>query len=112
MKCCDVHAGKLRHRIKLQRQEYVSDGGGGQEVTWFTYAHPLAWIRPLSGNEGLMGLQVQDSVTHDIIIRYRSGVKAAHRVVYDGREFNVKAALNLEERDRWIELRCEEGVAT
>lgn len=112
MKCCDITAGQLRHRIELQEETKVSDGAGGWVDTWATYATVWAKIKPLSGTEGIFGMQLQDTITHDILIRYRPGVVPAHRVKYGDRLFNIRQAINLEERNRWIDLRAEEGVAT
>jgi len=33
------------------------------------------------------------------------------RVLFNGRVFNIRSAINLEERNRWTEMSCEEGVA-
>ena len=111
MKCCDVEAGKLRHPIELQSQDRTPDGIGGFTVTWVTYRMPWAWIRPTSGNETVVGDQIQAAITHDIVIRYQPGVLAEDRVLFGERTFNIRSVINVEERSRWLQLRCEEGVA-
>lgn len=111
MKCCDIRAGQLRHRIELQEETKAPDGSGGWIDTWATYATVWAKIIPLSGSEGIFGMQLQDTITHDIMIRYRPGVAPVHRVKYGERVFNIRQAINIEERSRWIDIRAEEGVA-
>ena len=111
MKCCDIHAGMLRHKIELQRQQRTPDGIGGFEVVWETYLTTFAYIAPLSGTESLVGMQIQDSVTHRIYMRYKDGILAEDRVLFQGRTFNIRSVLDLEERRRYIEMRAEEGVA-
>ena len=112
MNCCEIHAGKLRNQIQLQRQELTTDGAGGWEKDWTTYATVWAYVKPLSGTEGFVGMQVEDSITHEIAIRYLEDVRAADRVLFHEREMNIKEVINKEERDRWIVMRCQEGVAT
>jgi SPP1 family predicted phage head-tail adaptor len=110
MKCCDVEAGKLRHPIELQAKESTPDGIGGFATQWVTYRMPWAWIRPTSGNETLVGGQIQAAITHDVVIRYIHGVQPDDRVLFGIRTFNIRAIINVEERNRWLQLRCEEGV--
>ena len=111
MKCCDIHAGLMRKRISIQHIVKVSDGGGGWDADWVEIDKAWAYIKPLSGTESLVGMQLEDAITHNIVMRYRSDVVPKNRVVYDGREFNIISAINVEERDRWLQLRCEEGTA-
>jgi SPP1 family predicted phage head-tail adaptor len=106
--------GKMRHRITLQKEVRVADGGGGFTITWTNVAtDPSIWasIVPVSTAENLRSMQLQVSITHRITIRYRSDITGALRVLYGGRVFNVRGIKVIEERDRWIELSCEEGVA-
>lgn len=111
MKCNQICAGSLRHKISLQQYILYDDGMGGQQEIWDEYAEVWARISPLSGTEAVVGMQLQDSISHDILLRYRDDVKAKHRVVYEGREFNIRSVIDIEERKRFLQLRCEEGVA-
>lgn len=111
MKCCDVHAGLLRKRISIERLTETPDGGGGWTVTWAELDKAWAYIKPLSGTESMVAMQLEDVITHDIVIRYRSDITAKDRIVYAGRDFNIISVINPEERDKWLQLRCEEGTA-
>ena len=111
MKCCNIEAGKLRQRVEIQRRDKVPDGGGGWSVDWVKVASPWAWIKPMSGSEGLVAMQLQAQVSHDIIIRYREGVTAADRIFYKGRAFNIQSVIDIEERRQWLQIRAMEGVA-
>ncbi len=111
MKCCDIQAGMLRHRVQLQRQQRTPDGIGGFDIEWTTYATVSAYIAPLSGTETVVAMQIQDSTTHRLYIRYRAEILPEDRVLFGERTFNIRSVLNLEERNRFIEMRAEEGVA-
>jgi SPP1 family predicted phage head-tail adaptor len=107
--------GGLRRRLTLQEEGRVADGGGGFTLVWQNVAaNPTVWGRivPLSGREVLQAGQLQTPVSHRILIRYRPDVTGAMRLVLGTRVFNIRAAVNVDGRDRWLELMCEEGVAT
>ncbi len=110
-----VDLGSLRHRLVIQAGQAASDGGGGQSDPW---ADPVivatVWgkVEPLTGGERLRAMQIEDRLSHRIVIRYRPGITPAMRIVFGSRVFNIRAAINHEERGRFLELLCEEGVAT
>ncbi len=110
----DTAIGALRHRLTIEAERPLADTGGGQGDPW---ANPLTvaavWgrVEPLSGNERLRALRLEDSVSHRVVLRYREGVTARMRIVFGARVFNIRAVINPEERNRTLELLCEEGVA-
>jgi SPP1 family predicted phage head-tail adaptor len=111
VKCCEIDSGKLRHKIKIQRENLTDDGYGGSTVLWVDRLEARAWIKPTSGTEQNFGMQTQDTVTHDIVIRYSSTeILAKDSVLFETRRFNIRSVINVEERNRWLQLRCEEGV--
>lgn len=111
MKCCDLAAGKLRHTISIQRETRTADGMGGSSITWAQIAAPRAFIRPMSGGERFQAMRIEANVTHRIYIRYRSDITTSDRIVYQGRVMQIRALINLEERNRWIEIYADEGQA-
>lgn len=112
MKCCDITPGALRHSIKVQRQSYVSDGAGGGVNTWTDYATIKAFIKPISGNERLFSQRLEANVTHRIFIRYRGDLTTKDRLNFNGRLMQIRALVNLEEANKFIEIYAEEGVVT
>ncbi len=107
--------GELRHRLSIQAEQATSDGGGGLSDPWanpVTVATVWGKVEPLTGGERLHALQIQDRLSHRIVIRYRSDVTAAMRVVFGARAFNIRAVIDTGERGRFLELLCDEGVAT
>lgn len=112
MKCCDVTPGMLRHSVRLQRPDRQPDGVGGVTVVWNIYAAPKAAINPLSGSETLRAMRRDATVTHRALMRYRPDVVALHRLAFRGSVYQILAVRNLEERNRWLELDLQSGVAT
>jgi SPP1 family predicted phage head-tail adaptor len=112
MKCCDITPGSLRHTIKIQRQTYVSDNAGGGTNTWTDYTTQRAYIKPLSGNERLYSMRLEANTTHRIFIRYRADLSTSDRINFNGRLMQIRALINLEEANRFLEIYADEGVVT
>lgn len=112
MNCCDMSAGKLREPITIQRKQTASDGMGGQALQWVDLFATRADVRPVSGREAVQAMQLQASITHRIYIRYRADLTAADRILLRGQPLQIRAIINIEMRNRWLELACDQGVAT
>jgi len=113
--CAEIRACDLRHRVVLEAEAPTPDGGGGQGDPWAAataVANLRACITPLSGHERLHAQQLEAGVTHRILLRYRPGVTAKQRLRFGDRVFNIRAVIDVEERNRWLEILAEEGVAT
>ncbi len=115
-----LRIGELRHRLSIQAERATSDGGGGMSDPWtdpVTVATVWGKVEPLSigqgaGGERLHAAQIQDRLSHRIVIRHRTGITAAMRVMFGARAFNIRAVIDVDERGRFLELLCDEGVAT
>lgn len=111
MKCCDLVAGKLRHVIALQKETNVPDGAGGNKLGWETYdAFVRALINPVSASERLYAMRLEHNVSHKCFIRYRTDIRSDHSVLYNGRRMQIRGIVNIEEANKWLELRLEEGA--
>lgn len=113
-----MRAGKLRHRVTIQRERgegdpgHVPDGEGGYELAWIDVATVWASVRPLSVKEQTFAAQLQYSRTHEVKLRWRNGLTAAHRLLFKGRPLNIRGVSVLDEIRHEQVLQCEEGVAT
>lgn len=110
-------AGQLRRRVAIQSRATTVDAVGQISQTWSTVLSGVpAHIEPLSGRELIAAAAVQSSITHRVTVRYHRDLAApvaanARRVVYGDRVFNVSAVLNIDERNRVIEMLAEEGLS-
>ncbi len=112
MRTVAVRAATLRHRVILQSAADSADSGGGASTVWNDDATLWASIEPLKGTERLTAQQLESPVTHRVRLRHRDGVTTAMRLKFGTRILNIRAVINPGERDRLLELLCEEGVAT
>lgn len=112
--------GKMRQRITIEKQSRSADGGGSEALTWTKLVEVYGHIQPQSGGERLFGDQLEERITHIITIRYRKDVSHKNRLKYvwyvgnvkNERIFNVKRVINRESMSKFLDILCEEGVAT
>jgi len=106
-----MSAGRLRRRVTIQRSVRVDDGYGGSQVVWEDVGKVWAAVEPLRGSERYAAQQVKNDLSHRVLMRYRPGITPQMRLVLNDRVLNIEAAINVEERNRWLELLCREVVA-
>ena len=107
-----MNAGKLRHRVKLQRPVKIqSPTTGAVTNSWEHVADIWAEVVASSAREFVAAMSVQSEITTRITIRYRDDVTAKHRVLFRGKIYNIEGVLpdpvsGLE----YLTLPCSEGV--
>jgi SPP1 family predicted phage head-tail adaptor len=100
--------GELRHRLVLEELQREADGGGGFIETWGAVAELSAVLRPVSGSESVEADRIAGKVTHEIVLRYRDGVRPAMRFRKGARLFHIVSAIDVDERNAWLTCLCEE----
>jgi SPP1 family predicted phage head-tail adaptor len=108
-----MRAGRLRHRITLQRLVAGSPQqkpSGEPDVAWADYLSVWASVEPVTGREPFLAQAHLSEVTTKIRMRYRSGLDAAMRVVFGQGIYNIHAILNFEERNIELQLLCSQGA--
>lgn len=105
----------LRHRITLQQPVLTAGEGGHYSIAWQDVATLWASVRPLENRgltaEALFAEQLVAKVSHEVVLRYRAGVAADMRVVFEGRYFNIRSVVNVDERGETLRLLVEENAA-
>jgi SPP1 family predicted phage head-tail adaptor len=101
--------GKLRDRITIEEKTQVEDGSGGFSETWSTFATVWAEVLPTSSAERFFAEKLEMTTTHKVRIRYLAGLSSSMRINLGARVLKIQGIVNLEERDRFLELKCEEG---
>lgn len=106
----NIESGKLRHRITIQQRSTTQDVYGEPTDTWTTFATVWASVEPIIGREFFASEQVQAEVTTKIRIRNLDGILPKMRVSFGSKIYDIKAIMNIEERNREILLMCEEVI--
>lgn len=110
----------LRRRVAIQQRGGSIDTWGQQSVSWSdVLTNVPACIEPLSGRELVAAQAINPEVNNRITVRYHASLAnpaavAGMRVVYVNagvtRYYNILAAMNIDERNRWIDLAASESV--
>ncbi len=112
MKCCDITAGMLRHSVTIQRLTKTPDGVGGYTQSWATLLTTRAYMTVTGGTEQFSQDRLNAVQRQRAYIRYNSAIKAKDRLSFNGQQFQIRNVINLEFRNKWLELDLESGVAT
>lgn len=106
-----MSARRLNRVVSIQRRSTTQDATGQQVTTWSMLLPSVsAEILPLSGRELMAAQAVRAEVDHQVTIRYRPGITAADRLVYQGRVFNIHAVMDQDTRHVWLTILCSEGL--
>ncbi|HWV83775.1 MAG TPA: phage head closure protein [Hyphomicrobiaceae bacterium] len=100
--------GRLRHRLTLETASRTPDGGGGAVETWTAVAQVWGRIVPTGGTEIADADGIGGRLSHEITIRHRAGVTPAMRFISGSRRFEIIAAIDIDERRRWLKCLCME----
>ena len=92
----------------MEAAQRVSDGAGGFTESWAEVATVWAALRPSGGGEAVDSGRLAGRLTHEVRLRYREGVTPAMRVRSGTRVFHILAAIDEDERRRWLRCLCEE----
>lgn len=115
MAISDVDIGKLRHRVRIQREKRTPDGGGGHRVTWDDVAEVWARVAPVSVSDNIKALAIALNVTHRVTMRWRNDLGEIggerYRLIWGTAVLNITGISNNDEQRRFLTLVCESGQA-
>lgn len=102
-----MRAGKLDRTIKIQAFSSTVNEYGTPAEMWTDVATVRAQIVQASTEEYLRAYGETDALAVIFRIRWIATVTTEHRVVYEGRNLNIREVREIGRRNG-IELRCEE----
>ncbi len=105
-----IPIGSLNQRLRLEAPVRTDDGAGGSTVTWSLVSEVWGAVRQTGGSERLDAGGLKQRNTHEIWIRWRSGVTADMRFLLDTRAFNIRAVVATSGRARFLKCLVEERV--
>jgi len=107
-------AGELDQRITFQERQQSSDGMGGTVDTWVdipTLSSVWAHVRPKTGREVTEFNRVNAETGYLFVIRNRSDILPAYRIVWDGEPFSIQAIKKPKSRAMYLEIDATAGIA-
>lgn len=111
MRALFVDPGALRSELSLQACTTTPDGMGGHTQTWTEMATVFARIEPVSAGSLYGPDQTVETVTHRVMLRWRSGVAAGQRFVRQGRVFDIVTVHDPDDSGRYLVCRAREAGA-
>ena len=100
-----VGAVSVRKRQIVEIQEDQSNAGSTSE-SWVTRQKLYASVHDVRGGEVFRGVQLEANVDLVVEINYHAWVDPKMRVRHEGRNLNIDAMLDREQRKRDLELHC------
>lgn len=89
-----MQAGKLRHRITLQRADLTQDPQSGEmRKQWRTVDNVWGEVVPLSAREYLAARATQSETVARVILRYRADVDSRMRLLHRGEVYAIDGVL-------------------
>jgi SPP1 family predicted phage head-tail adaptor len=107
----NYRAGELDQRVKVMRQSNVSDGIGGNVLSWVEVSEVWCHVRPLSGSERVDFDQVNAEARYLFVVRNGLDVTDSDTLSWDGIGFNIKIRKQPKKRAMYLEIEAERGVA-
>ena len=89
-----MRAGRLRHRVVIEKNAPTADGSGALVDAWTTFATRWASVEPLSGREFFASRQIEAEVTTRIRLRHLAGVTPKMRVLVPRAATVLDGAIN------------------
>lgn len=105
-----MRVGKLDKKGQITKPIKTQDAAGGATTSWQLHADVWFSLKPLNGKEKYVSHEKYATATHEVMMRYVAGVKPEMRLEWNGRVFEIKAALNVLEKGTNLQLIVEEDI--
>lgn len=94
--------------MSIQSATETRNGYGEAVKTWSTVTTVWASVEPLRGRELFDAEQVQSEISHRVRVRYSGSVTPQNRLLFGSRVLEIQAVINVNERNREMQLMCKE----
>lgn len=112
MGCCKVVLNQLNKKIVIERATKTRIVGGGYDYEWNTLKIIYGSIKPKNGREGIHANQLEATNMNTVIFRYFDGLLPDDRLNHNGKLYQIRSIVNMDEMNQWYELVAELGVVT
>jgi SPP1 family predicted phage head-tail adaptor len=104
--------GTLTDRVVLKRKITTDEDEGGVTAVYSTLAPVWARVRALGTRQSFETDARGQSVSHAVVMRFRTDLKAGDRIIYRGRDLEVLGTSDLNGRRAYLSCQCAERVVT
>ena len=109
----NIDPAELNQRIEFKRATQAPDGSGGHTSTLTTFAKVWAKVAPVRGQEVVQADRLQRVAAYVFTIRKneRLAISETDRILWKGREYNIRYLPDLVSQEQFIDIEAEAGVA-
>lgn len=99
--------GELNRRVQFRVRQDIPAPGGGLTAEYTDSFKAWARVRQVAGSAYLHSVQIDETITHTVTIRYRRDVNTDMEAVFGGQVYRVMRVgdLNDEHRFTFIEVK-------
>lgn len=94
-----MEAGRLDRRLTIESNEPIQDQFGSMTAAWLPFATVWGRVSPVSGTEPFKSDQVTAAAATKFRIRWIDGLTESMRIVYNGRNYNIKNIFEIGRRE-------------
>lgn len=103
--------GSLTDRVQLRKKQMIAEDGGGHTALFVPLTSLWARVRALSARQLGEADGRGVSISHSVVVRFRTDVTPGDRFVHRGRQLEVVGIEDLNGRRVWLGCQCvETGV--
>ena len=104
--------GTLTDRVTLQRKIVSDEPEGGAVAVYSTLSTVWARVRQLSARSAYAEDARGQSISHAVVMRFRTDLKPGDRIVYRGRTLEIAALTDINGRRAYLSCQCSERAVT
>lgn len=105
-----VNAGDMRHRVSIQQRVTLKDGAGETLEQWNEVMQRYAALTRTPGTEVWASAQRNARVPTIFELRYEDTVVPGMRLIFSGKTYNIKSAIDPTGRKEKLVITTEELV--
>ena len=106
-----MNPGRFRHKINIQQELTTQNSYGEPTQEWVNFLTGIyCSIEPIRGREFFSADTINAEVSHRIRMRYLPGIHPKHRISYCNRTFDIVAVINVNERNKDMEIMAKELI--
>lgn len=103
-----MRAGKLRHRLSVQKPVETRNAYGEPVPSWETFATVWGSVEPLRGREMWAAKEKEARIDVRIRTRYLSDVTAKMRIIHGSHTYEIVSIIDIEMAHKELQLMCYE----
>jgi SPP1 family predicted phage head-tail adaptor len=104
--------GTLADRVTLKRKIMSSEPEGGEVAVYSTLGTVWARVRQLSARASYSEDARGQSITHSVVLRFRTDLAPGDRIVHRGRDLEIESLADINGRRAYLSCQCAEQAVT